>query len=46
MTQFLKIIGFSLIVIALFATYSNLGIPQIKPAPPPSRQVLELSACA
>lgn len=44
MTQFLKIIGFSLIVIALFATYSNLGIPQIKPAPPPSQEAVDLSS--
>ena len=44
MTQFLKIAGFSLLVISLFATYSNLGIPQIKPAPPPSQESVDLSS--
>jgi hypothetical protein len=44
MIQFLKIIFFSLFVISLFAAYSNLGIPQIKPAPPPSQEVVDLSS--
>lgn len=44
MMQFLKIVVFSLVVITLFAAFSNLGIPQIKPAPPPSREVVDLSS--
>lgn len=44
MIQFLKIILFSLFVISLFAAYSNLGIPQIKPAPPPSQEAVDLSS--
>jgi len=44
MIQFLKIVGFSLIVIMLFAAYSNLGIPQIKPAAPPTQEAVDLSS--
>ncbi len=44
MIQFLKIIGFSLVVIGLFAVYSNLGIPQIKPAAPPTQEAVDLSS--
>ncbi len=44
MTQFLKIIAFSLVIISLFAIYSNLGIPQIKPAPPPSQEAVDVSS--
>ena len=34
---------FSMITIGFFAGYSNFGIPQIKPAPPPQKEVLDLS---
>ncbi len=44
MMQFLKFVLFSLIVISIFATYSNLGIPQIIPAPPPSQEEVDLSS--
>jgi cytochrome c oxidase subunit 2 len=43
MKQFLKIVLFSLFIISVFAAYSNLGIPQIKPAPPPSQEEVDLS---
>ncbi len=44
MTNFLKVSGFSLLVIGGFSAYSNFGIPQIIPAPPPVEEKLELSA--
>jgi len=44
MTNFLKVSGFSLLMIGGFAAYSNFGIPQIMPAPPPVEEKLELGA--
>ncbi|MDD5383408.1 MAG: c-type cytochrome [Gallionella sp.] len=44
MTNFLKVSGFSLLMIGGFSAYSNFGIPQIKPAPPPVEEKLELGA--
>ncbi|MBT4520483.1 MAG: c-type cytochrome [Halieaceae bacterium] len=44
MANFLKVMLFSAITIGLFAGYSNFGIPQIKPAPPPQPEVLDLSS--
>ena len=44
MTNFLKVSGFSLLMIGGFSAYSNYGIPQIIPAPPPVEEKLELGA--
>jgi len=44
MRQFLSVTGFSVLMIALFAGYSNYGIPQIEPAPPPKEEVIDLGA--
>src|SRR3989338_1909443 len=44
MTNFLKVSGFSLLMIGGFSPYSNYGIPQIIPAPPPVEEKLELGA--
>lgn len=44
MTNFLKVSGFSLLMIGGFSAYSNFGIPQIKPEPPPVEEKLELGA--
>jgi mono/diheme cytochrome c family protein len=44
MRQFLTVVAFSLLTIGFFAAYSNYGIPQIEPAPPPKEEKLDLSA--
>lgn len=44
MRQFLAVVAFTLLTIGLFAGYSNYGIPQIEPAPPPTEEVLDLSS--
>ena len=44
MRQFLSVVGFSLLVIGLFAGYSNFGIPQIEPAPPPKEEQIDLGS--
>jgi mono/diheme cytochrome c family protein len=44
MRKFLTVVGFSLLTIAFFAGYSNFGIPQIEPAPPPTEEKLDLGA--
>lgn len=44
MKNFLQVLGFSLFVIFAFGGYSNFGIPQIKPAPPPVQEKLDLSS--
>ena len=44
MKQFLSVISFSLITIALFSWYSSFGIPKIEPAAPPVQEELDLGA--
>ncbi len=44
MKQFFSVVVFSLLVIGFFAGYSNFGIPQIEPAPPPKQEKLDLGA--
>jgi cytochrome c551/c552 len=40
----LKVTVFSLLTIAFFAGFSNYGIPEIKPAPPPTEEKLDLGS--
>jgi mono/diheme cytochrome c family protein len=42
MKTFLKIAGFSLLIIAFFAGFSNFGVPRIEPAPPPVEEQIDL----
>ena len=44
MRKFLTVVVFSLVTVGLFAAYSNFGIPQIEPAPPPKEEKLDLDA--
>lgn len=44
MINIIKVSGFSLLMIGGFSAYSNFGIPQIIPAPPPVEEKLELDA--
>lgn len=44
MINIIKVSGFSLLMIGGFSAYSNYGIPQIIPAPPPVEEKLELGA--
>jgi cytochrome c551/c552 len=44
MKVFFKVLGFNAFVILSFALYSNFGIPQVKPAPPPVAEKLDLGA--
>lgn len=44
MKQFLSVVGFSLLMVGFFAGYSNFGIPQIEPAPPPVEEVIDLTS--
>ncbi len=44
MKNFLKVTLFSLLLIALFSLYSNYGIPEIQPAPPPTEEKLDLGS--
>ncbi|NOY16077.1 MAG: c-type cytochrome [Gammaproteobacteria bacterium] len=44
MNNFLKVAIFSLLMVGAFAGYSNFGIPQIEPAPPPVEEKLDLGA--
>ncbi|HJP08632.1 MAG TPA: c-type cytochrome [Arenicellales bacterium] len=44
MKHFLQVIAFSLLMIGFFAGFSNFGIPEIQPAPPPVQEKLELGA--
>ena len=37
MRNFLKVVVFSLVVVAFFGLYSNYGVPRIEPAPPRNR---------
>jgi cytochrome c551/c552 len=42
MKTFFKVAGFSLLIIAFFAGFSNFGVPRIEPAPPPSEEKIDL----
>jgi len=44
MTMFFKVVIFSLLVMAGFWSFSNFGIPQIRPEPPPAEAKLDLGA--
>ena len=44
MSNFLKVVAFSLLTIGLFAAFSNFMIPRIEPEPPPVDEVVDLSA--
>ncbi len=44
MRQFLTVVAFTLLTIGFFAAYSNYGIPQIEPAPPPKEEKLDLGS--
>ncbi len=44
MRQFLTVVVFTLLTIGFFAGYSNFGIPQIEPAPPPKEEKLDLGS--
>ncbi len=44
MTNFLKVSIFSLLMVGAFWGFSNFGIPQIKPEPPPVEAKLDLGA--
>ncbi len=44
MRTFLAVVTFSLLTVGFFAAYSNFGIPQIEPAPPPEVEELDLAA--
>ncbi|MBF0368440.1 MAG: c-type cytochrome [Magnetococcales bacterium] len=44
MKIFLQVAAFSLFVIGMFGGYSNFGIPQITPAPPPVEEKIDLTA--
>ncbi|MHA1569628.1 MAG: c-type cytochrome [Alphaproteobacteria bacterium] len=44
MRQFLTVVAFALLTIGFFAGYSNFGIPQIEPAPPPREEKLDLGS--
>lgn len=44
MINFLKVAFFSLLTVGGFWGFSNFGIPQIKPAPPPVEEKLDLGA--
>ena len=44
MRQFLTVVLFTLATIGFFAAYSNYGIPQIEPAPPPTEEKLDLGS--
>lgn len=44
MINIIKVSGFSLLMIGGFSAYSNYGIPQIIPAPPPVEEKLEFGA--
>ena len=44
MINFLKVSAFSLLMVGGFWGFANFGIPQIKPAPPPVEEKLDLGA--
>jgi cytochrome c551/c552 len=44
MKQFLKVVAFSIFILAFYTLFSNMGIPQVKPEAPPKEEKLELGA--
>lgn len=42
MKSFLKVVVFCALVLSFFAGFANFGIPQVKPAPPPTEEKLDL----
>ena len=44
MKVFLKVTLFAVLTIAFFAGFSNYGIPEIEPAPPPEQEQLDLGS--
>ncbi len=44
MKNLLAVTAFTLLTVAFFAGFSNYGIPQIEPAPPPKEEKLDLGA--
>jgi len=44
MRKFFAVVGFSLATIGFFTWFSNFGIPQIDPAPPPVEEKIDLTA--
>ncbi len=44
MRQFFSVVAFTLLTIGFFAGFSNFGIPQIEPAPPPKEEKIALGA--
>lgn len=43
MMNFAKVVAFGLLTIGFFTLFSNFGIPQLEPAPPPVDEELDLS---
>ncbi|MBM3565993.1 MAG: c-type cytochrome [Alphaproteobacteria bacterium] len=44
MRTFAAVVAFSLFTIGFFAGFSNFGIPQIEPSPPPKEEAMNLAA--
>lgn len=44
MRQFFTVVAFTLLMVGAFAGYSNFGIPQIEPSPPPKQEKIDLGA--
>jgi hypothetical protein len=44
MINVVKVVAFALVIVGLFASFSNFGIPRIEPALPPVEEVVDLSA--
>ncbi len=44
MKNFLIVVAFGLATIGFFAGFSNFGIPQIQPAPPPAEEEMDIAA--